>query len=353
MPGSCTAWSTGSRRMGSCPTALAMGSTQQTTPSIRSLRARGAGKYVPEAIFVDLEPTCIDEVRTGAYRQLFHPQSLITGKEDAANNYARRLLHQKGGKYLDLVLDRIRKMADQCTGLQGFFIFHSFGGGTGSGFTSLLMPQLTHDYSKKTKMEFSIYPAPQISTAVVEPYNAILNTHTCLEHSNVCFIFDNEACYNICQRNLDIARPRYTNINRLIAQVVAAVTASLRFEGSLNTDLVEWQTNLVPFPRIHFPLVSYAPVISAEKAYHESLTVGQLTNACFEPSNQMISVDPRRGKYMACTILYRGDVVPGDVNSAISAIKSKRSIQFVDWCPTGFKVGINYQPPTTVPGGDL
>merc|ERR1711918_120133 len=29
------------------------------------------------------------------------------------------------------------------------------------------------------------------------------------------------------------------------------------------------------------------------------------------------------------------------------------TIQFVDWCPTGFKVGINYQPPTVVPGGDL
>ncbi|VDK24781.1 unnamed protein product [Anisakis simplex] len=42
-----------------------------------------------------------------------------------------------------------------------------------------------------------------------------------------------------------------------------------------------------------------------------------------------------------------------DVNSAIAGIKTKRSIQFVDWCPTGFKVGINYQPPTVVPGGDL
>src|SRR5207237_1273589 len=26
---------------------------------------------------------------------------------------------------------------------------------------------------------------------------------------------------------------------------------------------------------------------------------------------------------------------------------------FVDWCPTGFKCGVNYQPPTVVPGGDL
>ena len=32
---------------------------------------------------------CVDEIRTGRYRQLFHPNQLITGKEDAANNYAR------------------------------------------------------------------------------------------------------------------------------------------------------------------------------------------------------------------------------------------------------------------------
>lgn len=102
-----------------------------------------------------------DEVRTGTYRQLFHPEQLITGKEDAANNYARG--HYTIGKEIvDLVLDRIRKLADQCTGLQGFLIFHSFGGGTGSGFTSLLMERLSVDYGKKSKLEFSVYPAPQV-----------------------------------------------------------------------------------------------------------------------------------------------------------------------------------------------
>jgi hypothetical protein len=49
----------------------------------------GSGKHVPRAVFVDLEPTVIDEVRTGTYRQLFHPEQLISGKEDAANNFAR------------------------------------------------------------------------------------------------------------------------------------------------------------------------------------------------------------------------------------------------------------------------
>ncbi|XP_044786530.1 uncharacterized protein LOC102413407 isoform X1 [Bubalus bubalis] len=312
----------------------------------------GAGKHVPRAVFVDLEPTVVDEVRTGTYRQLFHPEQLITGKEDAANNYARG--HYTIGKEIvDLVLDRIRKLADLCTGLQGFLIFHSFGGGTGSGFASLLMERLSVDYGKKSKLEFAIYPAPQVSTAVVEPYNSILTTHTTLEHSDCAFMVDNEAIYDICRRNLDIERPTYTNLNRLIGQIVSSITASLRFDGALNVDLTEFQTNLVPYPRIHFPLATYAPVISAEKAYHEQLSVAEITNACFEPANQMVKCDPRHGKYMACCMLYRGDVVPKDVNAAIATIKTKRTIQFVDWCPTGFKVGINYQPPTVVPGGDL
>merc|ERR1712194_941153 len=84
----------------------------------------GAGKHVPRTVFVDLEPTVIDEVRTGTYRQLFHPEQLISGKEDAANNFARG--HYTIGKEIvDLCLDRIRKLADNCTGLQGFMIYHA------------------------------------------------------------------------------------------------------------------------------------------------------------------------------------------------------------------------------------
>ena len=312
----------------------------------------GSGKYVPRAIYVDLEPSVIDEIRTGTYRSLFHPEQLISGKEDAANNYARG--HYTVGKeQIDKTLDKIRKIADQCSGLQGFLVFRSFGGGTGSGFASLLMERLSVDYGKKAKLDFCVYPAPQIATAVVEPYNAILTTHTTLEHSDVGFMVDNEAIYEICKRNLDIERPSYINLNRLLAQVVSSITASLRFEGSLNVDLNEFQTNLVPYPRIHFPLVTYAPIISAEKATHEQFSVGDLTNACFEPANQMVKCDPRTGKYMSCCLLYRGDVTPKDVTGAIANIKTKRTIQFVDWCPTGFKVGINHQQTTTVPNGDL
>ena len=45
-----------------------------------------SGKHVPRSLYIDLEPNVIDEVRTGTFRSLFHPETLITGKEDAASN---------------------------------------------------------------------------------------------------------------------------------------------------------------------------------------------------------------------------------------------------------------------------
>ena len=181
-----------------------------------------AGKHVPRCIFVDLEPTVLDEVRTGTYKYLFHPQQLINGKEDAANNYARG--HYTIGKEIvDLCLERVRKLADMCTGLQGFLFFNSVGGGTGSGLGSLLLERLSVDYGKKSKLGFTVYPSPQISTAVVEPYNSVLSTHSLLEHTDVAIMLDNEGIYDICRRNLDVERPTYVNLNRLVAQTISSL----------------------------------------------------------------------------------------------------------------------------------
>merc|ERR1712022_93943 len=139
--------------------------------------------------------------------------------EDAANNFARG--HYTIGKEIvDLCLDRIRKLAANCTGLQGFLVFNAVGGGTGSGLGSLLLERLSVDYGKKSKLGFTIYPSPQVSTAVVEPYNSVLSTHSLLEHTDVAVI-----------------------LNRLLAQVISSLTASLRFDGALNVDVTEFQTN--------------------------------------------------------------------------------------------------------------
>ncbi|KAF6135583.1 hypothetical protein GIB67_015436 [Kingdonia uniflora] len=131
-----------------------------------------------------------------------------------------------------------------------------------------------------------------------------------LEHTDVVVLLDNEAIYDICRRSLDIERPTYINLNRLVSQVISSLTESLRFDGALNVDGIEFQTNLVPYPRIHFMLFSYAPVISAEKVYYEQFSVDEITNNAFEPSSMMAKCDSCHDKYMACCLMYRGDVVP-------------------------------------------
>lgn len=112
---------------------------------------------------------------------------------------------------------------------------------------------------------------------------------------------------------------------------------------------------MVPYQRTKFLATSYAPFISAEKAYHETFTTYELSSAVFEPANMLVQCTPSSNgyKYIACCLMYRGDVFAKDVNAAVCTLKTKRTVQFVDWCPTGLKVGINHSPSTVVPGGDL
>ncbi|XP_037955075.1 tubulin alpha-1 chain-like [Teleopsis dalmanni] len=309
-------------------------------------------KVEPRIVMIDTEPTVIDEIRTGAYRNLFHKDTLITGLDDSGSNFSRGY-NYLGIELLERAMEGVRKVAENCRNLRGFLFFRSIGGGTGSGFGSLMIEKLADHYPKTTKIEFLVFPSPSLSSIIVEPYNAVLATHFSMENINVSFIVDNEALYEVCASQLNVHTPTYTNLNRIIGQVVSAFTASQRFQGSTNVTFDEFQTNLVPFPRIHYPLISYAPLMPLKSFPYVNLTVESLTTAVFHPGHQMVRCNPQEGKYMACVLLYRGDVSPTDINSTILNMKRSGALRFVDWSPTGYKVGINAMPPSFVPGGDL
>ena len=311
----------------------------------------GNGKYVPRAAMIDLEPNIVNEVRSGHYRNLFHPKQLLTGNEDASNNYARGYF-TVGRDMIENTVETVKKLAEQCESLQGFFLFHSVGGGTGSGFASLLLERLSVDYDKKLKLDLPIYPTPQVATSVVEPYNAVFTTHTSLNHINSSVVMDNEAIYDICKRNLNLEQPSYTNLNSVISQAVSSITGTLRFEQSPLIDDLHEFAYMAIMPRIHFLVASLAPIVSNQNVHHEQFTIKELTQQCFEPANQLVKCDPENGKYMLCNLLYKGDSLPQSALSDIKAIKYKQT--FVDWAPEAFKVGMNYHQPSVVsPGGDL
>ncbi|KAL2861223.1 tubulin alpha chain [Aspergillus lucknowensis] len=263
------------------------------------------GKCVPRTIYADLASDVIDEVRTGPYRDLFDPEQMISGKEDASGNYARGY-HALGSKMIDQVMDRIGRAVDDCANFQGFLLFHSLGEGTGSGFGALLMDRLAEKYGKKTKLEFCVNSSPRTATSAIELYNAVLTTHATLEASDCSFIADNEAVSEICRNKLGIELPSHGNLNHLIAQVVSSVTTSLRFDGRLNGYLEQFQT-MNPYPRLHFPVVAYSPVCSTTTLSDGSSRIHEITMSCFQSGNQMVRCGPCSGKYMCPCLPNRGD----------------------------------------------
>jgi len=310
----------------------------------------GAGQFVPRNLMVDLEPNVVDDVKNSKFSAIYHPEFLLAGKEDAANNFARG--HYTVGKeMIDKVNDRLRKMVDNCDNVQGFVVNHSVGGGTGSGLGALMLERIAVDYRKKSKLGFEAYPSPTISTCVVEPYNALLTTHWLLDHTEISVLLDNEAMYEICQKHLDIKRPSYDTLNRLIAKAASSMTASLRFGGELNVDLNEFQTNLVPFPRLHFMITAMAPITTQKKKETTNNEIRPITETCFSAQNffaKIADFDAEEDKYMAISVNYRGSVKAKEANATVQWLKTNKKVTFVEWVPTGFKVGLNEVPAAQV-----
>jgi tubulin alpha len=145
-------------------------------------------------------------------------------------------------------------------------ITNSLGGGTGSGFGSLLTERLSVDFRKKTKFGVIVYPSSRLASSIVEPYNSTLASHSLFEHHDLTVTVDNQSLYGICDRSLGVESPNYHNINQMIASSISSLTSSMRFSGPLNTNMNEINTNLVPYPRIHFMCASHAPW-SSEDSY--------------------------------------------------------------------------------------
>jgi len=312
-------------------------------------------RMIPRMIFIDLDPMVIDEISSGVRRRLYHPQSYVSGKEDAANNFARGYF-TLGREFSPLVVDRVCKVIEGCDSIQGIMLHHAVGGGTGSGLGSLLSEQLADYYPRLSKVACQLIPAPQVSSTIVEPYNTLLCHHYMMEHIATKMVLDNEAIYDICLSKQHIERPTYTDLNRNIAQVVSFMTSSLRFDGHLNIDMNEFHTNLVPYPRIQYITSSCAPL---QSDVYVSPSVYEVTHCVLDPSFRMVrqyelvnqKKPPVPDLWIAACLIYRGDVTISDVNSAITKYRDRFSMQFVDWSPSGIKCGINVSKPVGLDRG--
>merc|ERR1712232_1377512 len=211
---------------------------------------------------------------------------------------------------------------------------------------TLLLLKIRDNYPDRITATFSVYPSPKVSDVVVEPYNATLSIHQLLENSDETFVIDNEALFSISHNVLKQKEPKYADLNWVISMVMSGITASLRFSGQLNGDLRKMGVNLVPFPRLHFFVVSQAPLLTENKSSdYTKLSIQELTSNTLDSKSYYVNLDETDGKFLTASIVYRGgkdDISTFEVDKEIAGVKyqSKYYGQFAQWIPNNFKYSL-------------
>ncbi|KAL4485000.1 hypothetical protein ABPG74_020177 [Tetrahymena malaccensis] len=308
-----------------------------------------SGQFIPRSVYFDLESNTINQVKTSAQKQLFNPEFLVSDNQDKPKTFARGY-YQVSSQYMELCLDKIRKLAENCSNLQGFLIYNSAGGGTGSGYGSLLIEKIKETYHKKTNLGLTIFPSDQTQKEQIEPYNSVLCSQKMIEHGDVNLVLNNEALHDICYKNYDIQNPTYIDLNRVIAQGVSQLTCALRYDNYLQNHLSDFQMNLIPYPKFCFMLSSYSPQISPNTTIYTQYSTQEISDFLLKPQNMMAKCNPSSGKYMAVDIAYRGiDIIPKSIGYVFQNWKVNKSFQFTNWCKQIFKIQINYNLPSRIP----
>lgn len=351
-----------------------------------------SGNYVPKAVLMDSEPGVLDALRSSSMGNLFKDQFMINGKQDCRSLMGLAWYPTFCGTGHHAENDNaLRKLHEICDNVSGTMLYFSTCGGTGSGFGCRSL-QTIRDINPKSVCHGIVgMPSPTISGSPMECMNTV--TYLGLSrfdnlYMNINVIYDNEALYR--QANHLYGKyitPTYQHVNQLIAASVSTSTASLRFDGQLNVDLNEFQTNLVPFPSMNSLYHCQAPLNANQKT--DRMSVTDITFEAFEPGAHMCSVNSfgfankwtdaeaddiwssppylddekdnmqalqKRGaiipkdnyivyhKFIGCSLMYRGDVMPARINRAMRSFVEQKQPQFVSWVQTGFKIGVNSPP---------
>lgn len=342
----CKFWELISMEHGISPTGQYVGDDDEQLQRVNVYFNEGyGGRYVPRAICTDLEPGTIDSLKSGRYGDLFKPDNFVHGQGGAGNNWAKGH-YTDGAEIVDEIMDRVRREAEATDCLQGFQMTQSLGGGTGSGLGTLLLTKIKDEYPDRIMSTYSVLPSAKVSDTVVEPYNAILSVNQLVDCSDQTFILDNEALYDICFRTLKLKSPTYGDLNHLVSAAMSGTTSSLRFPGMLNCDLRKLATNLIPFPRLHFFSIGFAPLTARGTQEYRTLTVKDLIHQVFDNKNMMTSANMYTGRYLTCASMFRGrSISTKEVEDTMSSIVSKNNSSFIEWIPNSCMSSLCNVPP--------
>eukprot|EP00920_Eleutheroschizon_duboscqi_P023529 GHVT01058643.1.p1 GENE.GHVT01058643.1~~GHVT01058643.1.p1 ORF type:complete len:399 (+),score=87.49 GHVT01058643.1:503-1699(+) len=298
--------------------------------------------YIPRALLFDLEPRVVNAIKTGNYQNFYNPENFFVAKEGggAGNNWASGF--SQASKAQEELLDKIDREADGSDSLEAFVLCHSIAGGTGSGMGSWLLENLCDRYPKKLLQTYSVFPLldkeSATSDVVVQPYNSILTLKRLACNADSVVVLDNTALNRIAAETLKLANPTVQQTNALVSTVMAASTSTVRYPGYMNNDLVSLIASLVPVPRLQFLMTGYSPLSLEQHASAiQKTTVSDVMRRLLQAKNIMVGTNIRKGYFISCLNIIRGEVDTMEVHKSLQRIRDRRLVNFITWNPASIQ----------------
>lgn len=301
--------------------------------------------YIPRALMIDLEPRVINSIQNSEYRNLYNPENFFSDQDGAGNNWAKGFDFAQ--KREEELMDMVDREADGSDSLEGFIQIHSIAGGTGSGLGSFMLEKLNDRFPKKIIQTYSVFPNEnQINDVVVQPYNSILTLKRLSLNADCVVVLDNTSLNRIAEDRLGLQSASIQQTNSLVSTVMAASTATLRYPGYMNNDLVGMLASLIPTPRCHFLMTGYTPlIIDKHISSVKKTTVMDVMRRLLQTKNIMVSASTKKGAYISILNIIQGDVDATQIHKSLQRIKEKKLANMIEWGPASIQVAIAKKSP--------
>jgi len=278
-------------------------------------------KFVPRAVFLDLEPSCIENIQSGECGKLFDVSNFCYAKEGAGGNW-QKARNGIGAEIQDKAMDIIRKQIELCDSVEAIQYCFSMIGSAGSGFGTLILNQVRDEYPALIHTNFCQFIPPETSDNVLAYYNLLLGISTLQQDSDLTFLFDNKAAFNFSANNSDFCLPDdYKTLNKIFANSMCTLSASARFGGLSSGSQRKIAVNMVPSPRMHFLTMSQISIGKPSKS--EIFANKMVENVLFNEKYFLNTFSPFGGCYFTSTLLSQGNIATSNIYEQITNTRQK------------------------------
>ncbi|KEG15528.1 putative epsilon tubulin [Trypanosoma grayi] len=334
----------------------------------------GKASLKARCVAIDMEEGVLRSMLRGPLQDLFDATFFVSDVSGAGNNWAVGHM-EYGDKYIDSISESVRGQVERCDSIQSFLVMHSLSGGTGSGLGTRVLGLLEDEFPHVFRICPVVMPGA-VDDVVTAPYNTAFALRELIEHADAVLPLDNDALARMADSALgrkslsnaagelvrgvvpkahgySVAQPTkttmpYDSMNALVAQLLSNLTCAMRFPGTLNMDINEITTNLVPYPRLLFLTAAIAPL---NVARHSSVagprSVDAMLGACLDKDHQFVDVSggaesaltKEAGTCLATAIVARGpQITVGDLARNVPRIRERQKLVY--WNEDGFKMAL-------------